>query len=170
MNQDQVLIARLFDGALNPAEADALRERMKNEPGLRRLAQEHKQLSRFFAAGREAPAAKAPAGFAASVLGAIREEAYLQIPAIGLCRRLAWAAIFLVAATLLAALAADGFRSGRALEAAPSTVRDRVEALRRMDLPDGFTPSGAEQRGQPDSRLSEPQPDPYPLPATDHRR
>ena len=135
MNLDQQLIARLFDGALTSAEADALRERMKNEPDLRRLAQEHKQLSRWFAAGRAAPAIAAPPGFAGAVLGTLREQANLQIPAIGLCRRLAWAAIFLVAVTLLAALAIEGFRGSRALEASPTTVRDRVEALRRMEMP-----------------------------------
>jgi anti-sigma factor RsiW len=147
---EQLLIQRLLDGELPEAEAAALRERLKSEPALRRLMAEQRGVTRWFEAVRNettrpdagpAPHSAAPGGprdgFSTRVLEAIRspDATAAASASVRFARRIALAAAFLMAVSVLWALALSDRGSGRTLDASPDEVRQAVERVERTELP-----------------------------------
>ncbi|MCR9244712.1 MAG: hypothetical protein NXI31_06755 [bacterium] len=135
-DNDQRLLQKYRDGELAGSEAEALKARLSNEPGLAAGLAELDELARGFVSGREATFA-APAGFTAGLLAEVRQlpdriqmaEAEVAGSALVMCRRL------LLAAAVLFGLGlcwhAGLFDNGRneTLEADPAEVQREMERL-----------------------------------------
>jgi hypothetical protein len=149
---DQFLIQRLLDGELPEPDAVLLRERLKADPALRRLLAEQRSVTRWFEAARAEesrpgggntphgalPSAGGPRdGFSARVLEAVRApgNAASDGDAVRFARRIALAAAFLMAVSLLWALALSDRGRGRMLDASPDAVREAIERVERTELP-----------------------------------
>ncbi|MBL9077362.1 MAG: hypothetical protein JNL08_07660 [Planctomycetes bacterium] len=158
-SNDDLTLQRFLDGALDATAANAFRARLAGEPELRRrLAQAQQVRAGFVAARDDAP--RAPAGFAAGVLAAVRrlpdrvqlEQLERQQEQgdriVRLCRRLLVAAAALFAVGLVWHSGLFDSRSDR-LEAAPDEIRcemERLDAKVRAGLGAGGSERPAERR------------------------
>ena len=153
---DEILIQRLLDGALSEAEAAAVRERLKAEPALRRVLGEQRSVARWFEAARAVEQRGDGPGvtpgrdqFAVRVLAAVRGGAGGAAGAepVRFARRIALAAAFLMAVTILWALAVTDRGRGRVLDASPDELRQAVEQVERTELPAAARQTLATGRG-----------------------
>lgn len=153
---DDRLLHRYLDGELSEAESAAFAARMLAEGELRERVDAEQRLRRAFADVARAPTPRAPAGFAANVLGEVRRlparaELEQQEVAAGariVCRRLLLAALVVVGVGALWHVGLlDRSRAG-SVEASPAKIQQELERLDQLILEADGTDAADPRRGR----------------------